>query len=60
MSFQGKRSYTQNAERNISILALSRAEVRHGWHPGTALLSVPGRDPTTNPLEPHPPSQLSE
>lgn len=50
----------QNAESNINILALSRAEVRHGWLPGTALLSAPGRDPTTNPLEPHSPSQLSE
>lgn len=50
----------RNAESNISILALSRAEVRHGWLPGTALLSAPGTDPTTNPLETHPPPQLSE
>lgn len=61
--FQGKRSYTRNAESiilYINILALPHAEVRYGWLPGTALFSGPGRDPTTSPLEPHSPSQLTE
>lgn len=57
--FRRKATSRMQKAINICILALSHAKGRHGWLPGTTLLSAQGRDLTINPLEPHPLSRVS-